>query len=101
MQYPDVVAENIPNMLMPQSPANSTHMMASSASSPYNHYMNNFMGGINTMPHHMQGPMWEAFRAGVMWAQTNGGMMPPPPPGHMPPMNYAHPDSTKNGERLV
>ncbi len=58
---------------------------ASMISSPYMNMGNN-----------MQGQMWEAFRAGVMWAQSQGGMM-PPPPGPMPPMNYGHHDPTKLG----
>ena len=95
-----MVLDNTNMGLMPPSPASSNNNMMS----PYN-YMNNFMGGINNMPPHMQGQVWEAFRAGMMYAQTNGGMMMPPPmlppPGPMPPMHYGPPDSTKNGERLV
>lgn len=34
----------------------------------------------------MQGQLWDAFRAGAMWAQSQGGQMPPP-------MGYGHPDA--------
>jgi hypothetical protein len=55
-------------------------------------YMN-----INNNPN-MQGQMWDAFRAGAMWAQAQGSQMPPiggPMPVNMgPPMGgYGHHDT--------
>lgn len=40
----------------------------------------------NTLNVGMQGQLWDAFRAGAMWAQSQGSQMPPP-------MAYGHPDA--------
>jgi hypothetical protein len=43
----------------------------------------------------MQGQMWDAFRAGAMWAQAQGSQLPPMggpmPPVNMPPVNIGTP----------
>lgn len=56
------------------------------------------MGGNVPNMQGMQGQLWDAFRAGAMWAQSQGGQMPPGQMmGQMPGAAYGqHPDAAKN-----